>query len=47
MKTTEHRVQITEDDDGRAYGECRQCCWAVSGSVRHVEDKADEHEASS
>lgn len=26
---TEHRVKISEDQDGRAYAECTPCCWAA------------------
>lgn len=41
----EHQVDVTEDDDGRAFAECQACCWSVSGSLARVERKADEHEA--
>lgn len=45
MSDLEHQVDVTEDDEGRAYGECRSCCWAFSGSLGRVEQKADKHEA--
>lgn len=41
----EHQVDVTEDEDGRAFAECRACCWGASGSLERVESKADAHEA--
>jgi hypothetical protein len=41
---TEHRVKITEDENGQAYGECQECCTAWSGRIDKVEQKADAHE---
>lgn len=38
MSELEHEVDVTEDDDGNAFGECRACCWAVSGSLARVDE---------